>query len=128
MSWRVRCLMIFTAGSGMADWGKAQLDVRLTHDHDPNRQAANEERSHTTVAKLTSGPTAGRHETLTADLFLATEALAADTYATLTDPSVVAWLKPDTADDVSFVDYHECHHDGTPAPCTLTTRWEQGTA
>ena len=125
MSWRFRCLLVFTAGSGMADWGKAQLDVRLTHDHDPNRQQANEERSHVTVTKVTSGPTGGRHETLSADLFLATEALAADTYATFTVGSVTAWLKADTAETISFVDYHECHHDDPPAPCTLTTRWDR---
>ena len=126
MSWRFRCHLVFTAGSGMADWGKAQLDVRLTHDHDPNRQKANEETSHVTVTKVTSGETAGRHETLSADLFLASEALAADTYATFTDGSVTSWLKqPDTPDARSFVDYHECHHEDPPAPCTLTTRWEQ---
>lgn len=125
MSWRFRCHMVFTAGSGMADWGKAQLDVRLTHDHDPNRQQANEERSHATVVKVTSGPTAGRHETLTADLFLATEALAADTYATFIDASVTAWLKAATAETVSFVDYHECHHQAPAAPCALTHRWTQ---
>ena len=126
MAWRFRCVMRFSPGSGMAAWGKAQLDVRLTHDHDPNRLKANEEASHVTVTKVTSGPTDGRHETLTADLFLATEALAVDTYNTLTVASVTAWLKPDTEFDVSFVDYHLCHHDDPPAPCTLTTRWEQG--
>ena len=105
--------MMFTAGSGLADWGKAQLDVRLTHDHDPNRQQANEEASHVTVDG----------DTLTADLFLATEALAADTYATFTDGSVTAWLVADAAEERSFVDYHECHHDGVASPCTVTQTW-----
>jgi hypothetical protein len=113
MSWRFRCTMHFTPGSGMAAWGKAQLDVRLTHDHDPNRLQANEEASHVTVTG----------DTLRADMFLAAEALALDTYQTFTDASVVAWLLPDTAEAASFVDYHECWHDGTPSPCGLTERW-----
>ena len=120
MAWRFRTHLRFQPGSGMAEWGKAQLDVRLTHDHDPNRQQANEEASFVEVDG----------DTLTADLFLATEALALDTYATFTDASVVAWLKPDSTDpDVapSFVDYHECHHDGEPEPCSVTDRWDLGT-
>lgn len=116
MSWRVRAHLRFQAGSGMAQWAEAQLAVRLTHDHDPNRQQANEERSH----NIRTG------DTLDVDLFLATEALAADTFATLTAGSATALLKPDTVDDRSFVDYHFCEHDDPPAPCTLTTRWEQG--
>ena len=117
MSWRVRAHLAFQAGSGMAAWAEAQMAVRVTHDHDPNRQQANEERSHNTRTG----------DTLDVDLFLATEALAVDTYATLTTGSVTAWLKPPAGDppEVSFVDYHFCEHDDPPAPCTLTTRWDQ---
>ena len=115
MSWRVRAHLAFQAGSGMAAWAEAQMAVRVTHDHDPNRQQINEERSHNTRDG----------DTLDVDLFLATEALAADTYATLTAASVTAWLEPDTDDAVSFVDYHFCEHDGVPAPCAVTERWTQ---
>lgn len=107
----------------MAAWGRAQADVRLTHDHDPNRQRANAEVSFTKVDAVTTGPQSGRHETLTVDLFLATEQLAADTFATLTTGSVTAWLRPDTDVEQSFVDMHECHHDGEPQPCTVAQRW-----
>lgn len=113
MSWRFRCNLRFQPGSGMAAWGKGQLDVSLTHDHDPSRQQANEEASHVTVDG----------DTLTADLFLATEALALDTFATFTTGSVTDWLKPDADEGRSFVDYHECGHDGEPTPCVLTQKW-----
>ena len=97
----------------MADWGKSQLDVRLTHVFDPNVGKINEEASHVTV----------EGDTLVADMFLETEALAADSYATFTDAAVTAWLLPDTDDGRSFVDYHECGHDGLATPCTLAASW-----
>ena len=119
MTWRLRAHLAFTDGSGMAAWAEAQLAVRLTHDHDPNRQQANEEASHITVVG----------ETLTTDLFLATEALAVDTFNTLTAASVTAWVKPDgdpLDGPVSFVDAHECGHGDPPTPCpTPTYVWTQ---
>ena len=120
MTWRLRAALHFTDGSGMAAWAEAQLAVRLTHDHDPNRQQANEEASHITRTG----------DTLTADLFLATEALALDTFATLTAASVTAWVKPDgdplDGGPVSFVDAHACGQGDPPTPCPAPTHvWTQ---
>ena len=115
MNWRLRAHLAFTDGSGMAAWAESQLAVRLTHDHDPNRQQANEEASHITRTG----------DTLVTDLFLATEALAVDTFNTLTAGSVTAWVKPDgdplDGGPVSFVDAHECGHGDPPQPCPAPT-------
>jgi len=115
VAWRVRSLLRFQPGSGMAAWGKAQADVRLTHDHDPNRQKANEEASRSVAIG----------NVLDVDMFVATEALAIDTFSTFTAGSITAWLRPNDESNVSFVDYHECFHDqDPPLPCSAPTRWE----
>ena len=116
MSWRFRCNLRFQPGSGMAAWAKAQNDVRLGMAYHLNEGELHEERSRHAI----------EGDTYTADFIFPTEALAADTFATMTAGPVTAWLRPDEPHvPNSFVDVHECGHDASPpTPCPQpTTRW-----
>ena len=126
MAWRWRCDLWFTPGSGMAAWGKAQLDVRLTHAFHLREGSPNQELTSVVSDIVASGPQAGRRERLTADIFWPSdrEDLAIDTRATF--QAVTAWVAPITRDRPSFMDYHQCLHDlVTPEPCSPSWRWPE---
>ena len=131
MAWRWRCDLRFTPGSGMASWGKSQLDVRLTHAFHLREGSPDQELTSVVQDVVSSGPQADWRERLTADIFWPSdrEDLAVDTRATF--EAVTAWVAADLleADPIRFswMDYHQCRHDlGQPAPCPEPGwRWER---
>ena len=126
MAWRWRCDLWFTPGSGMASWGKSQLDVRLTHAFHLREGSPDQELTSVVQDVVSSGPQADWRERLTADIFWPSdrEDLAIDTRATF--EAVTAWVAADIFDvRESWMDYHECHHDiDPPQPClSVSWRW-----
>jgi hypothetical protein len=108
-AYRLRVNLRFSAGSGMAQWCFDQNTVRLTQAYHLNAGTVKEERSHHEVAA----------DVYSCDLIFPELALATDTWATLTDASVLAWLRLDVAGPGgrSWADMHQCVHETSGVLC-----------
>lgn len=108
-AFRLRAHLRFSVGSGMAQWCFDQNTVRLGQAYHLNEGQLNEEQSKHSVAD----------DVYSCDLVFPELALAQDTWNTILDPSVTAWLRPDEpVDDRSWADMHQCAHEAEPpTPC-----------
>lgn len=111
MAFRLRARLRFSAGSGMAQWCFDQNATRLGQAYHLNPGTVNEERSHHEVVD----------DVYICDLIFPELALAQDTWNTITDASVLAWLRPDDMSrpaSRSSADMHQCVHEtpGVPDP------------
>ena len=113
-AYRLRVNLRFSAGSGMAQWCFDQNTVRLTQAYHLNAGTAEEEQSHHEVAA----------DVYSCDLIFPELALATDTWATLTDASVLAWLRPNEGVRLgrSWADMHQCVHE-TPGATDPVREW-----
>jgi hypothetical protein len=119
-TYRLRAHLRFRLGNGMAAWAIAQNTVRLGMAYHLNEGRADEERSRQSAAS----------DVYECDLAFPEEALAVDTWNTLLAVCVDGYLEPaDSADQLSWMNLHECHHDGTTASCPPPSRvWQQAIA
>ena len=118
---RLRARVRFTKASGMADWAKAQMDVRYGQAVHINQGEPNEELA---VNEVT--PDDPDHEIFVCDLPLMDEAHADDAYATLTSASVFNSTYVSGFDDgeggvtPSYVERHDCdHHEPDRQGCKV---------
>ena len=118
--WRIRAHLRFTVASGLGQWCFDQNVVRLSQaSHlQPGGQRSDELSHHEVVD--------GKY---LCDLIFGSdqEALAVDTYTTITAASVVHplnMLAPD-GNAFSWAQIHECHHDQVPpgACMNVTAVW-----
>lgn len=112
-AYRLRAQIRFRAGNGMADWARDQNLVRLGQAYNLNPGRADEE--------LSRQQSAG--DRYTCDLIFPTPALAQDTWNTLLAVCVDGYLLPAAGESYSWMDMHECLHEGVPQPCPKPT-WQ----
>lgn len=110
--YRLRAVLHFRAGNGMATWARDQNVVRLGQAYHLNPGTYAEERSRHSVAA----------DVYTCDLIYPTQALAVDTWNTLIAVCVDGYLKPPTGRAVSWMDLHTCQHGPTPTPCVAPSQ------
>lgn len=118
MAIRFRANLRYNVGSGYAQWVYDQMQNRMGQAFHLRENTPAAEMSRSDRDIVTSGPQADRRENIVIDVLWPDDRtdLATDTRATL--EATVPWLRPDTADDRSWMDWHQCRHDlDPPQPC-----------
>lgn len=118
MAVRFRAQLRYTVGSGYAQWVYDQMQNRMGQ--------AFHLREGTPAAELsycTTDIVAGVHENVGMDVLWPDNRtdLATDTRATL--EATIPWLRPDTDDDQSWMDWHVCAHDVDPPVSCPQPEW-----
>ena len=117
--------MRFTSASGLANWCKAQMDVRYGQAVHIRQGEPSEESPRNEVEDTGDG-----HEIFFCDLPLMNEAHAVDAFATLSDHNVLGQALPFEDDGVeedvpSWVERHVCDHaEDVRQGCAVAQRAE----
>jgi len=110
---RFRASLRYNVGSGYAQWVYDQMQVRMGMAFHLREGTPAAEMSH-----VTTNIVPDLRENVSLDVFWPDdrEDLAVDTRTTL--EATLPWLRADTDDDRSWMDWHHCNHDAEPPePC-----------